>query len=36
VVGEFVTRVRALPATDAERTLLGRALAAATRAEAGE
>ena len=36
VVGEFVARVRAVPATDAERTLLGRALAAATRAEAGE
>src|SRR3954468_8010881 len=35
VVGEFVTRVRAVPATPAERELLGRALAAAARAEAG-
>jgi exonuclease SbcD len=35
VVGEFVSRVRAVPATPAERDLLGRALAAAARAEAG-
>ena len=34
VVGEFVSRVRAVPATPAERELLGRALAAAARAEA--
>jgi exonuclease SbcD len=34
VVGEFVTRVRAVPASPAERTLLGRALAAAARTEA--
>jgi exonuclease SbcD len=33
VVGEFVSRVRAVPATPAERDLLGRALAAAARAE---
>jgi exonuclease SbcD len=33
VVGEFVTRVRTVPATPAERDLLGRALAAAARAE---
>ncbi|MCW2531543.1 MAG: sbcD, partial [Blastococcus sp.] len=33
VVGEFVGRVRAVPATPAERELLGRALAAAARAE---
>jgi exonuclease SbcD len=36
VVGEFVSRVRAVPATPAERDLLGRALAAAARAEADE
>src|SRR4051794_39615830 len=36
VVGEFVSRVRSVPATDAERSLLGRALAAAARAEAAE
>jgi exonuclease SbcD len=36
VVGEFVSRVRTVPATEAERGLLGRALAAAARAEAGE
>jgi DNA repair protein SbcD/Mre11 len=35
VVGEFVTRVRAVPASPAERALLGRALAAAASAEAG-
>jgi exonuclease SbcD len=34
VVGEFVSRVRSVPATPAERELLGRALAAAARAEA--
>jgi exonuclease SbcD len=34
VVGEFVTRVRTVPASPAERILLGRALAAAARAEA--
>jgi exonuclease SbcD len=34
VVGEFVGHVRAVPATSAERDLLGRALAAADRAEA--
>jgi exonuclease SbcD len=34
VVGEFVTRVRTVPASPAERALLGRALAAAARAEA--
>jgi exonuclease SbcD len=34
VVGEFVSRVRTVPATPAERDLLGRALAAAARAEA--
>jgi exonuclease SbcD len=33
VVGEFVSRVRAVPATPVERDLLGRALAAAARAE---
>ena len=33
VVGEFVSRVRTVPATPAERDLLGRALAAAARAE---
>ena len=33
VVDEFVSRVRAVPATSAERDLLGRALAAAARAE---
>ena len=33
VVGEFVSRVRTVPATPAERELLGRALAAAARAE---
>jgi exonuclease SbcD len=33
VVDEFVGRVRAVPATPAERELLGRALAAAARAE---
>jgi exonuclease SbcD len=33
VVGEFVSRVRTVPATPAERGLLGRALAAAARAE---
>ena len=36
VVGEFVTRVRTVPASPAERALLGRALAAAARAEADE
>jgi DNA repair protein SbcD/Mre11 len=36
VVGEFVRRVRTVPATDAERGLLGRALAAAARTEAAE
>jgi exonuclease SbcD len=35
IVGEFVTRVRAVPPTAGERDLLGRALAAAARAEAG-
>jgi hypothetical protein len=35
-VGEFVRRVRAVPATDAERGLLGRALAAAARTDAAE
>jgi exonuclease SbcD len=34
VVDEFVTRVRSVPASPAERVLLGRALAAAARAEA--
>ncbi|NEK58008.1 exonuclease SbcCD subunit D [Geodermatophilus sabuli] len=34
VVGEFVGHVRAVPATAAERDLIGRALAAADRAEA--
>jgi exonuclease SbcD len=34
VVDEFVTRVRSVPASPAERALLGRALAAAARAEA--
>jgi exonuclease SbcD len=34
VVGEFVTRVRTVPASPAERALLGRALAAAAAAEA--
>jgi exonuclease SbcD len=34
VMGEFVSRVRTVPPTDAERSLLGRALAAAARAEA--
>ena len=34
VVDEFVTRVRTVPASSAERALLGRALAAAARAEA--
>jgi exonuclease SbcD len=34
VVGEFVRHVRAVPATSAERDLLGRALAAAARSEA--
>jgi exonuclease SbcD len=34
VVDEFVTRVRTVPASPAERSLLGRALAAAARAEA--
>ena len=34
VVGEFVTHVRAVAATPAERELLGRALAAAARGEA--
>ena len=34
VVEEFVSRVRTVPATSAERKLLGRALAAAARAEA--
>src|SRR3954468_3041164 len=36
VVGEVVSRVRSVPATDAERGLLGRALAAAARGEAAE
>ena len=36
VVGEFVSRVRTVPDTEAERSLLGRALAAAARAEAAE
>jgi exonuclease SbcD len=36
VVEEFVSRVRSVPATDAERRLLGRALAAAARAEAAQ
>ena len=36
VVGEFVSRVRTVPATEAERSLLGQALAAAARAEAAE
>jgi exonuclease SbcD len=34
VVGEFVSHVRTVPATPAERALLGRALASADRAEA--
>jgi exonuclease SbcD len=34
VVGEFVTRVRSVPASPAERALLGRALAAVATAEA--
>jgi exonuclease SbcD len=34
VVGEFVSHVRSVPATPAERDLLGRALASAARAEA--
>jgi exonuclease SbcD len=34
VVGEFVSHVRTVPATPAERELLGRALASAARAEA--
>ncbi|WP_369132747.1 exonuclease SbcCD subunit D [Modestobacter sp. I12A-02662] len=34
VAGEFVAHVRGVPATDAERTLLGRALAAVHREEA--
>jgi exonuclease SbcD len=33
IVGEFVRRVRTVPVTPAERDLVGRALAAAARAE---